>query len=615
MAPSRPRREQGGPLPPGGAALQRELHASRSLAAPPSGEGSQRKVHSSLSLLYRYLRVLYGSGRVPDAEAFNRFLMVYIAEVADNAHYRGNRPYQLLPEAAEAVRVRGATVPYDVQKVADPAGRKAPANNLQTLVNRSGLAAFTRCALQYVLGTKRHALPKAGEKRRERHVAGKALSYVYLDYALYDASRPLRGLPAASVAPFTVHLVTDPEKAFCGVLATQGAPGPLGLGGGGVTLPAKTLTKLFNKVKRYAKRVALDLAMSLPPHGKGVNRAASTSSSSPPPPPHDVATAYNSDLAGTQQGVMQHLMAARHHLAQLHHDFPHAASLASFLEASLERALSFVHKQCVRVAGEDRCHPLAANSTYPLPPVGPPSLAHEPHRALQLLHPRPMPEHKALPPEEAHHFLPRSLVHKPTPRSPRLPYGGARGSPPRGRPATPTAPGTPRGAVGAGGAGSRPRPGSSASSSSFSSTTSGDSTGFSDKNEGGPPSSFSDTDSDGSSSGLLDKASRRRGAESTSSSGGLSDAASSSSGTSGGEALAPDRLQRRGRSMAPAPAGRVLRAPAPATPPLLLRPGYSAHGDHHFSPPRAHDMLSFRRLAPSGLPTDFAPPPRQKVWL
>jgi len=343
--------------------LKVQLQAARSLAAPMSGKGTHQKAHSSLALLFRHLQALYDTGRVPDLQAFERFLMVFIAEAADLSH-------------------------------AKAAGGKA--NRDQEKANKDkekALKAFGDCALSFVLG-KKHASPKKG--RGHHRQPGHVISLVYRDYAQADGTRTARGLPSASAPPFHVHLDPNPEQYACGLFPLQAAPPHQQ---GAVIRPDATVKKLFNRVRRFARRVATDLAHSLPP---------------PALDPQNVAVVYNSKLSEPEQGVMQHLMEARHLLAHIKNAFPRARELLFFLETSLERILDVVHRRCEQTSGASACHPHSPNTQHPLPHVQEHFTAASSHDPLLHHAPRSKetPVSLEAPPlhaQNAEHFWPKRL--------------------------------------------------------------------------------------------------------------------------------------------------------------------------------------------------------------
>ena len=301
-----------------------------------------------------YLRSLYGMNLVPDKSEFNKLMMLVVAEVADNTSHAGMRPYPAPMDSTSG----------SAGKVAEPSGARFKKSTIQHKILTGGLAALERCATKYLeTGGGRFSSamspPSSGKRSKKRaRGPGKALKIVLNDFRLYDNKlrSETRHLPAASL--HGVKLSEDPNdpRYACGILKkrdrTEG------------TVSVEKIMLMHSVVKKlfkYAKRVGVDLAKSVPPPVDYVWKRTTS--------PRELAAVLNcvhrskkhekehSDEHSTEHaGILQNLNQAEHILRQERLSFVDGKSLISFLEEALENVLRLMQKFCNAKVGADKCN-------------------------------------------------------------------------------------------------------------------------------------------------------------------------------------------------------------------------------------------------------------------
>ena len=180
-----------------------------------SGSSEQSKSHSVRTML-ETTKKLYdmkvgGEKLVPDAEDFNKLLMLVIAEVADNTRSAYMRDYP---------RPTGAAGLLEEKTMTDKT--RFPKGSIQARIVGQGIAALQRCATKYLEtgGDRFLSVLDMSSKKTRRRPPGKTLLLVFKDFHLYDSvlRKTRRHLPAASLPPFNVGFNRDAEVYQCGVL-------------------------------------------------------------------------------------------------------------------------------------------------------------------------------------------------------------------------------------------------------------------------------------------------------------------------------------------------------------------------------------------------------------
>jgi len=294
--------------------LRRCLRASRQLAEPSSGAGSEAVVHSSLRLLFHALRSLFSTGVVPDRPEFERFLAIFISEVADNTRVAGARAY------ARQKRVGNATQSAPFDKEAK-----------RSFLLAQGLSALVRCAWQYLLSGGGHG---ALVSPRSRNARRSALGELLRDFHFYDDLREARGLPSATAAG--LDFPRDGAPRFCHIFRYPSLEAPKA----DVNWPKAEA--YFKQVISYARDVGGCLARMQPTLPSNLPKGDAL----------EVARSLNcSD--GPGRGLLQNMERAKALLKREASGQTDASILARFLSRAMDAGLSQVGVVCRNLVGKD----------------------------------------------------------------------------------------------------------------------------------------------------------------------------------------------------------------------------------------------------------------------